>query len=156
MKRSCSKMVCGLAAAVVLMAWCSEGLAQPIVRVYAPVVVRSYPVYRPVVVRPYPVRPVIYQQPVVVYTAPSNPAPAPLSVTVVNPESTGAMLSFRINGIAYTLAPGTQRDLHFGGPRTLELDRGGNLGLVRRALVYDGVYTFAATDQGWGLRFRPY
>jgi len=156
MKRSnrC-KMVCGLAAAVVVVAWCSEGLAQPIVKVYAPIVVRHYPVYRPVVVRPYPVRPVIYQQPVVVYSAPSNPAPAPLSVTVVNPASTGATLSFRVNGIAHVLAAGTQRDLQFGGPRTLEFDRSGGFGLTRLSLQ-DGVYTFAATDNGWGLRYRPY
>ena len=66
------------------------------------------------------------------------------------------MLSFRINGIAYTLAPGTQRDLHFGGPRTLEFDRGAGFGLTRRAVVHDGVYTFAATENGWGLRFHPY
>jgi len=161
MKRSnVCKMVCGLVAAVVVMTWCSEGLAQVVVRVGGPVVVRHYPVYRPVVVRPVqPViyqQPVVYRQPVVVYSAPSNPAPAPLSITMVNPESTGATLSFRINGTTFVLAPGSQRDLHFGGPRTLEFDRGGGFGLTRRALLQDGVYTFAATDNGWGLRYRPY
>ena len=154
MKRSIwCKMVCGLAAAVVVVAWCSEGLAQPIIRVYAPRVVLHHPVYRPAVVRP--VYPVVYQQPVVAYTAPSNPAPAPLSVTVINPASTGATLTFRVNGIPYVLTPGAQRDLQFGGPRMLEFDRGGSFGVARLALD-DGVYVFAATDHGWGLRHRSY
>lgn len=151
MKRStCLKLACGVVAALVLAAWCSEGAAQRIVVVRPPVVVRPLPVYRPVVVRPYPVYQTVYREPVVVYT-PANPAPTPISVTLINPASNGTMLSFTIRGTRYTLEPGARRDLYFGGPRTIEFDRGEDFGIARYALQ-SGVYAFTATDHGWALR----
>ena len=152
MKRStCLKLSCGLAAALVAVAWCSEGAAYPpFVVVRSPVVVRPYPAYRPVVVRSYPVYPVVYREPAVVYT-PANPAPAPIYVTLVNPASTGTTLSFTIRGTRYVLEPGARQELHFGGPRTIEFDRGDSFGIARYALR-DGVYAFTATDHGWALR----
>jgi len=152
MKRStCLKLSCGLAAALVVVAWCSEGAAYPyVVVVRPPVAIRPMPLYRPVVVRSYPVYPVVYREPAVVYT-PSNPAPAPIYVTLVNPESTGATLSFTIRGTRYVLEPGARQALQFGGPRTVEFDRGGSFGIARYALT-DGVFAFTATDRGWTLR----
>ena len=153
MKRStCSKLLCGVAAALVVALWCGEVAAQHhhhMVVVRPPVVFRPIPVYRPVV-RPYPVYPVVYREPAVIYT-PSNPAPAPIYVTLVNPESTGATLSFTIRGTQYVLEPGARQSLQFGGPRTVEFDRGDSLGIARYALT-DGVFAFTATDRGWTLR----
>ncbi len=157
MKRStCLKVSFGAAAALVAVAWCSEASAQYF---YRPVVVvrRPVAVYRPaivvppapVVVRSYPVYPVVYREPVV-YTAP-NPAPMPISVTLVNPSSTGTPLSFTIRGTQYTLEPGARQELHFGGPRTIEFDRGVPYGIARMSLT-EGVFAFTATDHGWTLR----
>ena len=155
MKRStCLKVSCGLAALVAVV-WCSKASAQ----YYRPVVVVRPPVavYRPVVVRPapmvvrsYPVYPVVYREPAVVYTAP-NPAPMPISVTLVNPPRTGTPLSFTIRGTQYTLEPGARQELHFGGPRTIEFDRGAPYGIARMSLT-EGVFAFTATDHGWTLR----
>ena len=148
MKRStCLKVSCGLAALVAVV-WCSEASAQ----YYRPFVVVRPPVavYRPVVVRSYPVYPVVYREPAVVYTAP-NPAPMPISVTLVNPPSTGTPLSFTIRGTQYTLEPGARQELHFGGPRTIEFDRGAPYGIARISLT-EGVFAFTATDHGWTLR----
>jgi hypothetical protein len=155
MKRSTGlKLMCGLAAAIVVAAWCSEAVAYPpFVVVRPPVVVRPYPVYSPVVVRSYPVYPVVYREPAVIYSVPSaNPAPAPIHVTLVNPESTVTTLSFTIRGTRYVLAPGAQQELQFGGPRSVEFDRGDSFGVARYPLVYDGLYAFTATERGWTLR----
>jgi hypothetical protein len=162
MKRSTSsKLVCGLAAAVVLGAACSDGKAAPPphikvypTKTYTPVVVRPLP--PPVVVSSYPVYPVY--RPTVVYREPvfvSNPAPAPIDVTIVNPESTGTTLSFAINGVRYTMDPGTERQLQFSGPRMIQFDRGGSFGLARLPLR-NGVYTFIAADRGWALQREAY
>ena len=157
MKRSIwCKLACGAAVAVVGLAACSEAWAQPrVVRVYPPMyppIVRPYHVHPPVIVQP----PIVYRQPVVVYAGvAANPAPAPIDATVVNPAGSGATLSFTIHGVRYLLAPGTQQTLHFAGPRTVEFDRGGEFGIARYSLR-TGVYTFAATDRGWTLQFRPY
>ena len=158
MKRStCLKVSFGVAAALVAVAWCSEASAQfyyyrpavvvrPPVAVYRPLVVRP----APVVVRSYPVYPVVYNEPAAVYTAP-NPAPMPISVTLVNPASTGTPLSSTIRGTQYTLEPGARQALHFGGPRTIEFDRGAPYGIARMSLT-EGVFAFTATDHGWTLR----
>jgi hypothetical protein len=161
MKRSTSyKLVCGLAAAVVLGAACSDGKAAPPpyikvypAKIYTPVVVRPM-MPPPVVVRSYPVYPayrptVVYREPVIV----ANPAPAPIDVTIVNPESTGTTLSFTISGVRYTLVPGSEQQLHFGGPRMITFDRGSSFGLARLPLR-DGVYTFIAAERGWGLQYE--
>ena len=155
MKRStCVKLACGVVAALVVAAWCGEAAAQHFhhhgVVIGAPIVVRPVPVYRPVVVRSYPVYPVVYREPAVVYTS-SNPAPLPVSVTLVNPSSTGTTLSFTIRGTRYELEPGARQSLHFGSPRTIEFDRGEGFGIARYALA-DGVFAFTATDHGWALR----
>ena len=92
MKRSnCLKWLCGLAGAMVVAAWCSEAAAYPpIIVVRPPVVVRPYPVYPAAFVRSYPVNPVVYRRPVVLDAVVANPAPAPIHVTVLNPEESGA------------------------------------------------------------------
>jgi hypothetical protein len=125
-------------------------MAQPLLRVYPrPVVVRPYPVATRIVVSPTPT--VVYRQPVIYATLPANPAPAPICVTILNPEESGATLSFQINGTRYVLSPGTEREMHFGGPRTLEFDRGGGFGTAR-VLLREGAYRFVSTDRGWVLR----
>jgi hypothetical protein len=148
------RLACGVAAAMVVMLWCSTGAAQHLLHPghhHHPAVVRP-----PVVIRPYSVvQPAIYTQPVVVYSTPSvNPLPAPISVTIVNPLSTGATLNYTISGTRYTLAAGNQQAMTFGGPRTLEFDRGGGYGIARTTLR-SGLYTFVATDRGWTLRWQP-
>ena len=156
MKRSsCSKLLCGLAAAIVVIAWCAEGVAHPPVVVVRPsVVIRPRPVYPTTVVRSYPVSPALYRQPVVVNAVAANPVPRPIHVTVLNPEETGVPLSFTVRGIRYVLYPGAQQELNLPGVRMVEFDRGGPFG-VGRHLLQDGTYSFAATDLGWTLRRVP-
>lgn len=151
---ACGKLVSGLLVAVAGATWCGSAMAQPFPHHhhhYPYVVgVRPYPIVAPVVVTP-PVTYSVYRAPVIYTAPPANPAPAPICVTIVNPEGSTATLSFRINGTRYVLSPGAEQELHFGGPRTLEFDRGDEFGTAR-VLLRDGTYRFISTDHGWALR----
>lgn len=168
MTRSSRNMlvVCGLAAAVVLMGFCSQSSAHPLPWPHVhpmphphpfphphPVPYHPHhpvwPIVRPVIVRP--VYPVVVSSPIVV----SNPLPAIVPVAVVNPANTGATLTYSIDGVRYDLAPGARQELRLPGARTIQFDRGGSFGLATYPL-YEGVYTFRATGGGWDLERQPY
>ena len=140
MKRSGFRMllVCGLTAAVALVA-CGKASAWP------------WPLPYPLPKWPHP-HPVVVKPVVVVV---SNPAPAIIPVAVVNPASTGATLSFSIDGTRYDLAPGARQEMRLAGVPIIQFDRGGSFGLATYSL-YEGVYTFRATDKGWELERVPY
>lgn len=112
-------------------------------------------VVNPAVVRPYPVVQTVYRQPIVVYTQPlTNPLPAPILVTIVNPLSNDVTLSYTINGRPHALAAGSQQQFTLSAPRPLEFDRGGGFG-INRTMLHDGVYTFVLTNSGWAVRWQP-
>jgi len=114
------------------------------------------PVFRPIVVMPAPAYPVVSESPVTAYTpAPINPAPAIVLVAVLNPEGTGATLTFTIAGKRYELSPGMRQDFQVLGTRTIEFDRGESFGTATYRLS-EGLYTFKATDEGWDLERLPY
>ncbi len=114
------------------------------------------PVFRPIVVMPAPSYPVVSESPVTAYTpAPINPAPAIVLVAVLNPEDTGATLTFTIAGKRYELSPGMRQDFQVLGTRTIEFDRGESFGTATYRLS-EGLYTFKATDEGWDLERLPY
>jgi hypothetical protein len=150
------KVVCGVSAAALAMAWCASASAQPHHHPHSVVVVRPYPVIRPYpivspIVRPAPPV-VVYRQPVVVSSPlPDNPAPLPVVVTIENPASNGATLSFRVQGATYQLTAGASQTLELSGPRTIEFNRGGGFG-IGRLILRDGLcYVFTSTERGWAL-----
>lgn len=147
----------GLVGTVVLVGYSRECSAQPWSHHHHPGFHHPgfHPV-SPVVVRYAPAYPIVVRPPVRVYSvAPTNPAPVILRVAIVNPASTGATLSFTIDGERYDLAPGARQEMRLAGVRTIEFDRGPSLGLVSYSL-YEGVYTFKATPEGWDLQRQPY
>jgi len=84
-----------------------------------------------------------------------NPPVTPVTVRslVVNPETNGVALKYRVNGVSHTIAPGESQEFAAPG-QVIEFDRGGGTGLARYALS-GGVYTFTPTEHGWELYRSP-
>ncbi len=84
-----------------------------------------------------------------------NPPVAPVTVRslVVNPETNGVALKYRVNGVSHSIAPGESQEFAAPG-QVIEFDRGGGTGLARYALS-GGVYTFTPTEHGWELYRSP-
>jgi hypothetical protein len=101
-----------------------------------------HPVVSPVVV----VRPPVVVRPVVVV---NPPACVPASIRIVNPATTGATLSYTLNGQQFGLQPGSMEEV--GTASVIEFDRGNRLGIARYTLD-GGTYTFTAgSNGGWDL-----
>ena len=71
------------------------------------------------------------------------------ALTVMNPEDSGATVSYVLGGQSFTLAPG-QSQPHGSTNQLIEFDRGGEFGKARYTLD-SGTFKFAVSEQGWGL-----
>ncbi len=94
-------------------------------------------------------------QPVQVFgTAPLNrmPGDAPPIQLLNDPES-GGDIWFLIDGEERSLRPGETLDLNNDRSHTVDFNTGGPLGDQKFAL-YQGVYKFKVTSQGWGCSNR--
>jgi len=91
--------------------------------------------------------------PVQVYgTAPTNRMPgqgAP-PVQVHNDADSGGEVWFLVDGQERSLKPGETVDLNSDRPHLVEYNTGGEAGDVRFTL-YQGLYKFKITGEGWGL-----
>jgi hypothetical protein len=85
-------------------------------------------------------------------TAPATeiaPADATRPITVLNPATNKAALSFVIGGQTYTLQAGESKDVDTTSGNEIQFDRGN--GDTARYTVSDGIYTFGVTTNGWEL-----
>jgi hypothetical protein len=99
-------------------------------------------VVSPVVV----VRPPVVVRPVVVA---NPPVCVPASIRIVNPATTGATLTYTLNGQQFGLQPGSMEEV--GAASVIQFDRGNGLGVVRYTLDC-GTYIFTAgSNGGWDL-----
>lgn len=86
--------------------------------------------------------PVVVANPVV-----ANPVPL-ADITLVNPAENGTTLSYTLDGMAYSLAPGYSQRVN--QVCVIEFDRGGYAGLARFT-ISRGTYTFTVTNGAWNL-----
>ena len=95
-----------------------------------------------------------YYQPVVPYVVErpilENPIFSGLPIKITNPATSGVTLSYTLNGVAYSIAPGHSQDLILDRSWVINFSRGRNFGEARYGLE-SGLYSFAPTDHGWEL-----
>jgi hypothetical protein len=96
-----------------------------------------YTVHRPIVENPLP---------------PTYVSGGP--ITIVNPPSGSAALSYTLNGFPYTIQPGQKQELTADRSWVIEFSRGPNLDTARYSLL-PGLYTFGGTNHGWELYRTP-
>ena len=77
------------------------------------------------------------------------PATETAPVTVINPATNDATLSFAVGGQIYTLQAGESKDVDTTSGNEIQFDRGN--GDTARYSLSDGAYTFGATPSGWEL-----
>lgn len=97
-----------------------------------------YGYYRPVV-------PYVVQRPII-----EEPAFSGLPIKITNPATSGATLSYVLNGVTYSIPPGYSQDLVMDRSWVISFSRGETFGGARYGLE-PGMYTFAHTDHGWEL-----
>lgn len=73
---------------------------------------------------------------------------------VVNPQTTGVMLSYILDGKQYSLPPGYFQELPMGRKFAIQFDRGGNFGQGKYS-IGDGIFTFTPTAKGWEVYQKP-
>jgi hypothetical protein len=71
-------------------------------------------------------------------------------ITIDNPATNTATLSYTLDGNAYTIPPGYSQDLHEDRAWVIQFSRGTNLDQARYGLQ-SGLYSFTITDRGWEL-----
>jgi hypothetical protein len=71
-------------------------------------------------------------------------------ITITNPATNNVTLSYMLDGIAYTIAPGYTQDFSEDRAWVIQFSRGENSEQVQYGLQ-SGLYTFTSTDQGWEL-----
>ena len=89
---------------------------------------------------------------------PIDSAPEPTysggPITISNPRSNAAALSYTLNGTVYTIQPGYTQTLQEDRAWAIEFNRGPNQGQARYGLQ-TGAYSFGANGSGWELFNRP-
>jgi hypothetical protein len=76
-------------------------------------------------------------------------------IQIVNPASSRATLSYKLNGFPYRIQPGESQDLREDREWVIEFNRGGNFGLARYGLQ-PGLHSFSVTEHGWELYRTPF
>jgi hypothetical protein len=71
-------------------------------------------------------------------------------ITITNPATNSTALSYTLDGVAYTIAPGYSQDFREDRAWVIEFSRGANLDQVQYGLQ-SGLYSFTSTDHGWEL-----
>jgi hypothetical protein len=71
-------------------------------------------------------------------------------IRLLNDPQSGGTVRFLINGQEQSLNAGQSIDLPPGQPLTVDFNSGGPAG-DRQFPLYDGLYKFKVTDDGWGL-----
>ncbi len=71
-------------------------------------------------------------------------------ITITNPATNNVTLSYTLDGVAYTIAPGYTQDFSEDRAWVIQFSRGANLNEVQYGLQ-SGLYSFTSTDQGWEL-----
>ncbi|MGO9110977.1 MAG: hypothetical protein ACLP9L_17280 [Thermoguttaceae bacterium] len=71
-------------------------------------------------------------------------------ITITNPATNHATVSYTLDGNAYTIPPGYSQDVREDRAWAIQFSRGTNLGQARYALQ-SGLYSFTSTDHGWEL-----
>ena len=71
-------------------------------------------------------------------------------ITITNPATNKATLSYTLDGNAYTIPPGYSQDLREDRAWVIRFSRGANRDQVQYGLQ-SGIYTFTSTDRGWEL-----
>jgi hypothetical protein len=71
-------------------------------------------------------------------------------ITITNPATNNVALSYTLDGVAYTIAPGYTQDFSEDRAWVIQFSRGANLDQVQYGLQ-SGLYSFTSTDQGWEL-----
>jgi hypothetical protein len=84
------------------------------------------------------------------YYHPVTPFFSGLPIRITNPATNGVTLSYMLNGVTYSIAPGYSQDLTLDRSWVVNFSRGGNFGEARYGLE-PGLYSFAPTDHGWEL-----
>jgi hypothetical protein len=74
-------------------------------------------------------------------------------ITITNPATNGVSLSYTLDGVAYTIAPGYSQDFREDRAWVVQFSRGGNMDQARYGLT-SGVYSFTSTEHGWELYKR--
>ncbi len=119
------------------------------------VVVRPYPVYQPqpVYVQPQYVQPQYIQQPAVVRESYTSVTPSPLAdggeILLFSPASNPGDVRYTLNGIPYTMSPGTKQK--FTNDRTWTIEFESSPGRVAQYTLISSRYKFKPSDAGLGL-----
>jgi len=93
-----------------------------------------------------PAAPYVVQRPVL-----ENPIFSGLPIEITNPATSGVTLSYVLNDVTYSMAPGYGQNLTLDRSWVISFSRGGNFGPARYGLE-PGLYTFELTaDHGWEL-----
>jgi hypothetical protein len=71
-------------------------------------------------------------------------------IRISNPATNQATLSYTLDGVAYTIAPGHSQDFREDRAWVIQFSRGANLDQAQYGLQ-SGVYSFTSTDRGWEL-----
>jgi len=71
-------------------------------------------------------------------------------ITISNPATNTATLSYTLDGNAYTIPPGYSQELREDRSWVIQFSRGANLEQARYG-IQSGLYTFTSTDHGWEL-----
>ncbi len=71
-------------------------------------------------------------------------------ITIINPATNTATLSYTLGGDAFTIAPGYGQNFHDDRAWTIRFSPGANRDDVQYGL-HAGIYTFTSTDHGWEL-----
>ena len=92
-----------------------------------------------------PVVPYVVQRPIF-----ENPTFSGLPIKITNPAANGVTLSYTLDGVAYTIAPGYSQDFREDRGWVVQFSRGASLDQAEYGLQ-SGLYTFTSTDHGWEL-----
>ncbi len=115
-----------------------------------PVVVRPYPVYQP---QPAYTQPQYLPQPAVARQFSSPTTPTPLAdggeILLFSPGSNPGDVHYTLNGIPYTMAPGTKQ--RFTNDRTWTIEFESSPGRVSQYTLTSSRYKFKPSDVGLGL-----
>lgn len=91
----------------------------------------------------------VVQRPILANPLPgANFSGGPIRIT--NPATSQATLSYTLDGVAYTIAPGYSQDLREDRAWVIQFSRGANLDQAQYGLQ-SGLYSFGSTDHGWEL-----
>lgn len=71
-------------------------------------------------------------------------------IRITNPAANNVTLSYTLDGVAYTIAPGYSQDLREDRAWVIQFSRGTNLGQAQYGL-HSGLYSFDSSNQGWEL-----